>query len=243
MKKMEQTQDVQINAIYATKDYSKFSTVEGNRDLKTKSSRYKKLYTSILEKGQITPAQVTEDGRIIDGQHRLYICKDLNVEFKYYLSAESGDDDVITMNSNRQDWSLDNYVLFYATRNVVSYKQLLEVQKKYDDFKLPTIAELCSTSASSVRKFIEDGSYKFSDKYIQILDFCRELNEEDLLTEEGGKYTSPHLVRALKRLSVDENSKFSLERLKSQLQKWGPLNVFASEKDIKKVIERKMKKR
>ena len=68
------------NKILKTDKYDMFNKQTGNRDLK----RVKELKDTILLDGNsypfFSPIIVQDDLEVIDGQHRLEICKELNCE-------------------------------------------------------------------------------------------------------------------------------------------------------------------
>ena len=55
--------------VFETTDYSMFKKIDYNRSVSR--SNVKKIMKSIIEYGLIVPIVISEDGYIIDGQHRL----------------------------------------------------------------------------------------------------------------------------------------------------------------------------
>jgi len=64
-----------------TSDYSRFNTVRGNR--KVYPLQVAKLLLRIKARGQKVPVLVNEKMEIIDGQHRVEVCTQLQIPALY----------------------------------------------------------------------------------------------------------------------------------------------------------------
>src|SRR3989344_8159645 len=70
---------------YKTKDYTKFNLVNVNRDVDRTTKIYKDLSASMAKRGMIIAGIVDKYGNVGEGQHRLAICMELGIEFKFEL--------------------------------------------------------------------------------------------------------------------------------------------------------------
>lgn len=126
--------------IYHTKNYELFSFLDKNRTLnKPNLSRIK---TSIQNNNfiDLCPIIVTSDGKIIDGQHRYEVCKEMNLPVYFVIYHNHNYDDVIcSLNSAQEKWKFDDYKHFY--NNEIFAKKLDDLQQissinSYAIFKL-----------------------------------------------------------------------------------------------------------
>jgi hypothetical protein len=115
-----------------TKNYSVFSFSKENREVKVKN--VEAIKQSMSKHGFITgrPILTTNDGVIIDGQHRFLAAKELGIEVEYQMLDGDYLEKMIQLNSTQSNWSLEDYVNSYASQNVDCYIKLLKFQEKYD---------------------------------------------------------------------------------------------------------------
>lgn len=116
--------------IKSTTDYDKFVILGANRDLN--EGHVAKLVRAMTETGNLTkidPITINERGEVIDGQHRLEACKQLEVPV-YYMEFEGLNiDDATQMNLLHRNWNNLDYAKRYATtgnKNYIRYLQLVE---------------------------------------------------------------------------------------------------------------------
>lgn len=115
--------------VYVTKDYSIFNFLESNRAVN--QNQVKKIVKSIQENGYYpVPILVDDNYNIIDGQHRFTAVEQLNLPV-YYIKGAFIDDDCISLNANSKNWNVIDYVKFYASKEVESYQNLLNLWKPY----------------------------------------------------------------------------------------------------------------
>lgn len=90
---MDQAHEVGSDDAQASQDHAA-STVKGRQELSVhpvaamfpempeESKRYRDLRASIRRNGQFQPVVIDDEGRILDGRHRLRACRDLGIEPK-----------------------------------------------------------------------------------------------------------------------------------------------------------------
>lgn len=118
-----------------TKDYNLFGTVRGNRPVELRGPRAKALALSMAEHGWLDAyplmAQKNSSARlkVIDGQHRLAIAKDLRLPVKYVIEKKLIDMAII--NSTSKTWTMVDYVHRYAAQGNKNYTELVAFQKSH----------------------------------------------------------------------------------------------------------------
>ena len=91
-----------------TFDYNLFRKLDGNRKLNLSSSKYKQLLSSMVRRrGNLEPILVNRNYKVIDGQHRLYVCK--THEFPVAYNVLDVDDDeakriAAELNTTGKNW-------------------------------------------------------------------------------------------------------------------------------------------
>ena len=120
-----------INQIHTTNNYD-FFLIDGNR--KIKSNKIKNLTESIKKYGLINPINIDKKKNILDGQHRYFSCKALNIPLKYIISnIDFCNTELVSLirdiNSVQSNWDNKNIGYAYSihSTNKESYKKYLEL--------------------------------------------------------------------------------------------------------------------
>lgn len=122
--------------VYETKEYSKFTLLKGNRDIK----QIKKIKASIANVGYIpSPILCNENLEIIDGQNRFEALKSLDMPIHYYIVEGIGIEEARALNIGRTNWNTLDYVKSYAESGNESYKRLLKLIENYPKFSTQEI--------------------------------------------------------------------------------------------------------
>lgn len=150
--------------IYWTKDYGKFRFLKGNRDLdETKIKRILKSVENGLEFFKYCPIMINQDGYVIDGQHRFFVCKKLGLNIYYVIVPEFTLRQVAEMNNNASKWKDRDYLNCYVDVGIEDYIQL---QKFIDEQKIGigiAISLLQNQNAhgnAEVRESFRDGAFR-----------------------------------------------------------------------------------
>jgi len=125
-----------VRTVYATKDYTSFSFITGNRNI-TKS-HLEKLRKSIIQNYIPVPIIVNEKLQIIDGQHRFIICKEEKL-FIYFIQITGLNlSDVQKINELMKVWTADAFMHCYCdleldndTGEYENYVEYREFKRKY----------------------------------------------------------------------------------------------------------------
>jgi len=114
-------QDKEVNQVYKTKDYSKFKSKEGNRNLN--ELHLKRLTESVKENDLLhaNPILVNQKYEIIDGQHRFNVCRNLGKAVHYIKVKGLGLSEIQILNANSKNWKLEDYVSGYCDMGLSEY--------------------------------------------------------------------------------------------------------------------------
>ena len=125
---MEKNQ-VKINSVYRTNDYSLFSKLDGNRNIN--EAHLSRLKKSIQEESLCVPIIVNEKHQIIDGQHRFECWKTLMLSVYYVVVEGYGLKQVQRINANTMNWKLADYAESYCDLGNKDYCKYKEFKAKY----------------------------------------------------------------------------------------------------------------
>jgi hypothetical protein len=118
--------------VYCTKDYGNFHFLKGNRDLN--NAKIKRIIESIetgLEFFKYCPIMVNDGGYVIDGQHRFYVCKKLDLPVYYMIVPKFTLRQVAEMNNNASKWNDQDFLNCYIDIGIEHYKFLKTFVEQY----------------------------------------------------------------------------------------------------------------
>ncbi len=126
-----------MSKIEITRDYSKFKKLAGNRIPKEKD--IERLMESIKASKVVDPVCVNERMEVIDGQHRIEVCKRLGLPISYYIAIGANLATVHAVNSHRKNWDHNSYAESYMALGKEEYKLYNNFRIKYN---VPHIAAM-----------------------------------------------------------------------------------------------------
>jgi len=150
--KAETTQTTQI---FITRDYSLFKKLKGNRNLN--KLNLKKITRSIEKVHIPIPIVVNENYEIIDGQHRLEVCKNLGYPVYYIMIEGMTLDDVKLLNTNSQGWKLGDYLDSFCEEDNHTY---LEVKSFVDEYGFSIVDSLTMLSNTKSNRGEQQEKFK-----------------------------------------------------------------------------------
>lgn len=115
--------------ILATKDYTMFKQLEGNRPVDEK--HVKMLMQSMSEDQCIAPIQINEKNMIIDGQHRAEALKRLKKPIYYYIVRGADLTTVQRLNTHTQNWDNEDFLGSWITKGLKDYQWYKEFADTY----------------------------------------------------------------------------------------------------------------
>lgn len=119
--------------VHVTEDYNLFNKLEGNRMVNHK--KVNKIKEAIEIEGidilKYAPIIVDENFKILDGQHRFQVCKDLKRPVHFIQVNEMGIKEVAKINSNSTNWAVDDYLSTYCKLEKEAYLKVRELKGIY----------------------------------------------------------------------------------------------------------------
>lgn len=123
-------------AVFQTEDYNQFTLIKGNRPLNQK--KIKKIIAEIESGNDMLryyPIQVkvVEDKlRILDGQHRCFICQKLKRPVYFILvTEEKSMQDIAKVNSNVEKWKDEDFINCYINTGNKNYELIDSYRKEF----------------------------------------------------------------------------------------------------------------
>ena len=171
-------QHVESNVkVYVTREHNIFKTIMGNRLLNyNKIKKIIKEIESGLNMLQYYPIVVDKDMNVIDGQHRLFIAKQLKCNIWYIIcetkksSAGASPvtlNDIAKINSNTERWKNKDFIHCYAAQKNQHYIKLSDFSTTWS-FDLTTAMSLLSGKSNDgsgiERDVFEQGRFEIKDE-------------------------------------------------------------------------------
>ena len=147
--------------VYATKNYSMFSHIQGNRDVNM--LHVKRLKKSLEKNNLFSVVIVNENYEIIDGQHRFEVLKQLNADINYVICYGYGLREVQILNANTANWKMSDYLDGYCDLGYSDYILFKKFIKHFDLKFNPALILLNGTDMESQRNAFYNGDYRISN--------------------------------------------------------------------------------
>lgn len=94
--------------IKKTTDYTLFKKLEGNRDVRKKNALVKSI--TEMDLTMYSPIIVSEDFRIVDGQHRFEACKELGLPIYFLvMPSKNAERAMIVLNKCQSQWRNEEF--------------------------------------------------------------------------------------------------------------------------------------
>ncbi len=123
------TAKLECLTIKQTSDYKIFKYIKGNRIPKEKDIN--ELMEQIRKSKIVEPICVNEKLEILDGQHRVEVCKRLLLPVNYYILKGGTLDTVHAMNTVRKNWTNTTFAESYASLGKQSYQIYTNFKEQY----------------------------------------------------------------------------------------------------------------
>lgn len=148
--------DYRFCDVFETKDYDKFTFVDGNRGINV--SHLSRLKRSMRLQYLIRPIIVNEHFQVIEGQHGLVAAKSLDLPIRYIIAPGYGLDEVNIYNSTMKKWGEKEYLESYCALGFEDYLILADFVEEFG-FSVSNSARLLSNLKASVEKRHKDDSF------------------------------------------------------------------------------------
>lgn len=213
---------VQINEsntkIQYTKEYGFFHFLKGNRDLnEAKIEKIVKSVKSGLNFFKYCPILVNEDHFIIDGQHRFWACRKLNLPVYFVVVPNFSLRQIAEINNNTSKWKIKDFMNCYIDANV-NRDQYKMLEKISADNKLNI--SLCinllmygKVGGGGMSEAFRNGDFK-----VNFLDFTQRLIEQARQFEKfEADWKSRPFLQAIEKLQSSD--KYDQEAVIKKLTK------------------------
>ena len=204
-----------IHVYYETKEYDKFSFIDGNREIS--ETRVKNLIRSIKEVNLLPykPILVTHNYKIIDGQHRFMACCKLNEPIYYIFLDDIVDEDkaIQKLNINQRSWRQEDYMNNYCVKGLERYINLRNFIKKYNMTLSNAMVIYCEPQINSSQ--LKNGNTYFS-KY-RNADKIAEFLKSDKCCALSNKITNKRYFYVALRRAFDKYNERQINKLSSKL--------------------------
>lgn len=148
--------------IQKTRDYGKFKFLEFNRCVSQKNLENIIHSISVNNLLSSQPIIVNEMLEVIDGQHRLLAASKLGVEIFYIIVPGINKESMISLNSNKSSWKIDDYFNYWLNQGAIEYIKLNDFMKKHK-LSLVTAIAVCDMWRSvKASKRFKDGDFVFN---------------------------------------------------------------------------------
>lgn len=158
-KQSDDSADV-VARVYITHDYNKFKVLQGNRDLNL--AHINRLSASFKDQQLMIPIIVNENYEVIDGQHRLFVSKELGLPVYYIKCSGYGLKEVQKANTNTSVWTKKNYLESYCRMGYQPYLQFRNFMKQFPDFQISVAGQLLMNS-HNINKTSDRGRFMIKD--------------------------------------------------------------------------------
>lgn len=147
----------------ATTKYDLFKIKEWNR--KILAGHVEKIKKSINTIGYLkyNPIIVDKDYYILDWQHRFHACMQLWLPIYYEVEKWNTEDIMIQLNSTSKEWSLINYIDFYADKWWEWYIYFNNFLKEYNLNQTSALAILTEHNGGSGKKIKAGWSFEIPE--------------------------------------------------------------------------------
>ena len=184
-----------------TTDYTLFKKLEGNRDVRKKNALVKSI--TEMDLTMCSPIIVSEDFRIVDGQHRFEACKELGLPIYFLvMPSKNAERAMIVLNKCQSQWRNEEFFQYNVKKVGGCYSELKDYIENFAVLLFPT-------RPFETQK-VRDANFSF-EKYER----CNELASYYLSPEFRRLpfWKSKPFVRAI-RYFFDEADKKQLEKLR-----------------------------
>jgi len=154
----------------ATREYHRFKFNHVNRDINP--AHVRRLEREISDMGGVLiPVLVDHEWNVIDGQHRIKACENLNISVPYLLTESMSIGDVVRLNNITLKWTQEDRVKSFARQGNEHYQKLLffydHCKGRMPNISMSVCAKLAQGNMSSGGGFVskgknlKDGSWRF----------------------------------------------------------------------------------
>ena len=131
-----------INQVNSTNDYSKFKTLQGNRNVNNLHVR--RLRESFKDAYLLAPIIVNQNFEIIDGQHRFEAAKQMKLPINFIICNNYSLKEVQLLNTNMKNWKKEDYLNAFCDLGYPEYLKFREFLQEFPELGLVNCQALVS---------------------------------------------------------------------------------------------------
>lgn len=194
-----------LTEIYTTKNYSLFGLILGNRELeKSNLNKIKQSLSKKYIKTNPVICLLDEDDKetplkIVDGQHRFEVCKNLNIPVSYVidysLTLKSVLDDITLLNTANKEWDVSDFMNSEKQKGNTNYELYSDIYVKYmDKFDHESLFYILNENKNRNKNekvsypLFKNGDLKFDKSdYNYMLDRLKLISQFNEYNDIGGK--------------------------------------------------------
>lgn len=144
--------------VKTTRDYNKFKTIVGNREINLQ--HLNRLKESMKEEYLFSPIIVNSKYEVIDGQHRLRAAKELGLHVNYIICDNYGNTEIHRYNSNLKNWNVADFTSGYIQQGNQDYIQYQKFVDIYGFGHYESMLLLSGQNNSGATKAFREGNFK-----------------------------------------------------------------------------------
>lgn len=212
---------MEYKTVEITKDYSQFYNSSENRDVNLKSKNSRDLRKSLKERGWIPsfPMSVYKNGKgfkILDGQHRFAIARELGMPVKYVLVEQEFE--ISEINRMQKGWGLNDYMKRWQKAGKKDYFEVEEFKELHPNIPLSSAIALLDENrltGGGVNNSFKRGDFHITPKSRGVAYKIANAYEAIIEVSKDARHQN-HLSSITKCCRVDS---FDLNRLVEQYEK------------------------
>lgn len=198
--------------IYITMEYDLFKHIPSNR--KKNNANVNRLIESMKEQQLTNPITVNKRMEVIDGQHRLAACQELELPVYYYIEEDYGKEQMQRANLTGITWKKPDFLNAYLEDNNENYKRLHDLiisEKLTLNDILYIISKLSGKNILIVNEDFKTGNLSIDEILEEkIIKF---LNELEIFSSFKG-YKNCKFIKAFMEIYL--NKWYDSERMKTK---------------------------
>jgi len=201
--------------IKKTYDYDEFGDLDGNR--KINQSNLNKIMESMRKKYYSIPIIVNKKMQVIDGQHRLEACRQLNLPVFYFQIDGLDLRSVHTFNSIGKPWAFIDYLDSYVRLGKPEYIKAQALRNKYP-MNEKCLLFLLTGKQQGGDKQSPSVSFREGNLKIKNLEECYKIAEQiDEFIESFEEYNFKRSCVRIPLMEMMRHDQYDHEHFKSRL--------------------------
>ena len=195
--------------IQTTNDYSKFKSIDGNRNKNL--LHINRLKKSMQQNYLFTIIVVNERFEIIDGQHRFDVISELGLPLNYVVCQGYGLNEVHVLNQTSKTWTSEDYLDGYCKLGFKDYHQYKDFKTKYKLGHYECMWLLNGSQLSNPKEVFFKGEFKVTN-YNKAIELIETISKVEVFYSEWRRRSFIFAI-----LQLMKNKSFSFDELLKKL--------------------------